>query len=83
VKDIHMKDLDAWVRKEIKAMEKMDAKIDKQLDKLEAIVGIKSKIRKPKSKIRKPRNKKERMAKACADRLIAQAIADGKITRID
>lgn len=36
-----MKNLDAWVRKEIKAMEKMDAKIDKQLDKLEAIVGIK------------------------------------------
>jgi hypothetical protein len=36
-----MKNLDAWIRKEIKAMDKMDAKIDKQLDKLEAIVGIK------------------------------------------
>ena len=45
-----MKDLDAWVRKEIKAMEKMDAKIDKQLDKLEAIVGIKKSKKKPAKK---------------------------------
>lgn len=50
-----MKDLDAWVRKEIKAMEKMDAKIDKQLDKLEAIVGIKKSKKKPaKKKVKKP-----------------------------
>ncbi len=41
-----MKNLDAWVRKEIKAMEKMDAEIDKQLAELEVLVGIKKRKKK-------------------------------------